>query len=184
MALARTDLVTRDDYQLLPETGPRYQLIEGELYMAPAPNRFHQDISQNIEFVLRKYLEQNPIGKMYHAPFDVYLSDYNVFQPDIIFVAHSRRNILTPAGAEGAPDFVVEILSPRTAHIDTDLKPKIYKGTGVKELWIVDPKAKTISVFYLQKDPDRPAAVYSHRDEFTSPCFPSLAIRASEIFKQ
>ena len=184
MALARTDLVTRDDYQLLPETGPRYQVIEGQLYMAPAPNRFHQDISQNIEFLLRKYLERNPIGRMYHAPFDVYLDDYNVFQPDIIFVSTRRRNILTPAGAEGAPNFVVEILSPRTAHIDTDLKPKIYKGTGVEELWIVDPKAKTISVFYLQKDADKPADVFGQRDEFTSPCFPGLTFRGRDIFKQ
>lgn len=184
MALASTDLVTADDYQLLPETGPRYQLIEGELYMAPAPNRFHQDISQNIEFILRKYLEQNPLGRMYHAPFDVYLSEHNVFQPDIIFVSNQRRNILIPAGAEGAPNFVVEILSPRTAHLDTDLKPKIYKGTGVEELWIVDPKAKTIAVFFLQKDAEKPAATFGDRAEFTSPTFPGLAIRAVEIFKQ
>ena len=176
--------MTRDDYQLLPETGPRYQVIEGQLYMAPAPNRFHQDISRNIEFILLKYLEVNPIGTMYHAPFDVYLDDYNVFQPDIIFVSNRRRNILTPSGAEGAPEFVVEILSPRTATIDTDLKPKIYKGTGVEELWIVEPRAKTVSVFYLKKDVDEPSGIFGQPDEFTSPCFPGLTFKGAEIFKQ
>jgi Uma2 family endonuclease len=184
MALAKTDLVTADDYQLLPETGPRYQLIEGELFMAPAPNRFHQDISRNLEFVLLKYLERNPIGKLYHAPFDVYLSEHNVFQPDIIFVAKNRYNIFIPAGAEGAPNFVVEILSPRTAHLDTDLKPKIYKGTGVEELWIIDPKAKTIAIYYLQRDAEKPAAVFGETDQFTSPHFPGLDFQAKEIFKQ
>jgi Uma2 family endonuclease len=184
MALAKADLVTRDDYQLLPETGPRYQVIEGELFMAPAPNRFHQDISRNIEFILLKYLEAHPIGILYHAPFDVYLNDVNVYQPDILFVSDKRRGILTDAGAEGGPDFVVEILSPRTAQLDTDLKPKIYKATGVEELWIVDPKAKTIAAHYLQRQDQTPPAVFGQRDEFTSPCFPGLTFRAVEIFKQ
>ena len=66
-------LLTVDDYRALPETGPRYQLIEGDLYMAPAPNRFHQDISRNLQFELHTYLKTNPIGKLYDAPLDVYL---------------------------------------------------------------------------------------------------------------
>ncbi len=77
-------LLTVENYKILPETGPRYQLIEGDLYMAPAPNRYHQDISRNLEYILLDYLEEHPIGKLYDAPFDVYLDDYNVFQPDIL----------------------------------------------------------------------------------------------------
>jgi Uma2 family endonuclease len=118
MALAQEALFTRSDYQFLPESGPRYQVIEGQLCIAPAPNRCHQDISRNIEFILLKYLEKHPIGKMYHAPFDVYLDDHNVFQPDIAIFSNQRLPVLTDAGAEGAPDFVVEILSPRTAQSD------------------------------------------------------------------
>src|SRR5437588_6676657 len=106
-------LLTAHHYRLLPENGPRYQLIEGALYMAPAPNRYHQDISRNLEYILLDYLEEHPIGKLYDAPFDVYFDKHNVFQPDIVFVSKSRLSILTKAGAEGAPDFVVEILSPR-----------------------------------------------------------------------
>src|SRR2546428_4377823 len=118
MALAQTPLLTAEDYRLMPETGPRYQLIDGELFMAPAPNRYHQDISRNIEFILMKYLESHAAGKLYYAPFDVYLTEHNVFQPDIVFVANDRLPILTDAGAEGAPNLVIEILSDSTAHLD------------------------------------------------------------------
>jgi Uma2 family endonuclease len=184
MAVAKNLRLNADDYQKLPETGPRYQLIEGELYIAPAPNRYHQDISRNIGYMLLRYLEVNPVGVMYHAPFDVYLDEYNVFQPDILFVANDRRHILTPRGVEGTPNFVVEILSPRTAHIDTDLKARVFATSGVEELWIIDPNDRTIEVFYLQKDANAPAAVWDEHAEFSSPCFPGLRIKAVEIFKQ
>src|ERR1700738_2881870 len=99
--------LTVENYKLLPETGPRYQLIEGDLYMAPAPNRFHQDISRNLEVALAIYLSEHPIGVLYDAPFDVYLSEIDVFQPDLLVVLNENRGILTDAGAEGPPDFVV-----------------------------------------------------------------------------
>src|SRR5260370_41505593 len=114
--------LTVDEYKNLPETGPRYQLIEGELYLAPAPNRFHQDISRNIQGALDRYLEANPIGIRYDAPFDVYLTETDVFQPDLIVVLNASRSILTDAGAEGAPDIVFEILSHMTSKIDLVLK--------------------------------------------------------------
>ena len=69
--------------------------------MTPSPSRYHQDISQNIVFILLKYLEKHPIGKIYHAPFDVYLSEINVYQPDILFVSNRSFEILTEQGAEG-----------------------------------------------------------------------------------
>ena len=90
--------LTVAEYKNLPETGPRYQLIEGDLYMAPAPNRFHQDISRNLEVVLANYLSSYPIGVLYDAPFDVYLSEIDVFQPDLLIVLNENRAILTDAG--------------------------------------------------------------------------------------
>jgi len=182
MALAEEVLFTTADYQLLPETGPRYQVIEGQLCMAPAPNRYHQDISKNIEFILLKYLEKHPVGKMYHAPFDVYLDDHNVFQPDIAFFSKERHSVLTDAGANGAPDFVVEILSPRTAQLDQVPKRRVYARAGVDELWIISPVKQMIEVFLLQKDADQPAAIHGPKARFTSACFPSLTFRGKEIF--
>jgi len=92
MAIAQAPLLTADDYRLMPETGPRYQLVEGELIMSPAPNRYHQDISRNIEFLLLKYLEKNPIGEVYDAPFDVYLGEHSVFQPDLVRCNRMPKN--------------------------------------------------------------------------------------------
>lgn len=184
MTAVQVEPLTVEDYRMMPETGPRYQLIEGELFMAPAPNRFHQDISLNIVLILGGYLEKHPVGKLYEAPFDVYLDEFNAHQPDIVFIAKANYAILTDAGAEGAPDFIMEILSPKTAFLDKKLKRKVYARSGVKELWFVDPDVKTVQVFFLQKDPERPTASYSEKDTLTSPHFPGLKIKGAKIFKR
>jgi Uma2 family endonuclease len=114
-------LLTADDYRALPGTGPRYQLIEGDLYMAPAPNRFHQDISRNLQFELQSYLKANPVGKLYGAPFDVYLDEHNVFQPDLIVVLNEHAGVLG-------------ILSEN----DQRSKIPVYAAARIKEVWIVD----------------------------------------------
>ncbi len=174
--------LTVEDYRLLPETGPRYQLIEGDLFMAPAPDRFHQDIVGNLYHLLRTYLKKRPIGRVYTAPFDVYLDDINAVQPDVLFVAKGN-DILTAQGARGAPDFVVEVLSPKTAHLDKKSKRHVYARSGVNELWLIDPDTETIHVYSLQKDAEKPTKVYSARDTFTSPTFPGLKFKGSAIFK-
>ena len=184
MALTQPILLTVDDYRAMPETGPRYQLIEGDLIMSPVPNRYYQDISRNLEFLLLKFLEKHPIGKLYDAPFDVYLDQYNVFQPDILFVAKERRSILTEAGAEGAPNLVIEILSPRTAILDKESKRKVYAREGVEELWILDPAEKTLALFQLQEDPAEPQAVYRLKQSFSSACLPGLKLHVRDIFRE
>jgi Uma2 family endonuclease len=129
-------------------------------------------------------LEQNPRGELYHAPFDVYLSENDVFQPDIVFVTKSNYRVLTDAGIEGTPDLVVEILSSSNAYLDKKAKLRVYARTGVKELWIVDPETKMVHVYDLQKDPQHPAATYVEKDAFTSPHFPGLQISCATIFKR
>jgi len=175
-------LLTVEDYRNLPETGPRYQLIEGDLYMAPAPNRYHQDISRNLELIIGNWLKKHPIGKLYDAPFDVVLDEFDVFQPDILFVSKERASILTDAGAEGAPDFIVEILSPRTARLDLDNKRKMYARHGVTELWIIDPEPRRILVYRFKENPAEPVEVRSEGDLIESALFPGLRIDTREIF--
>jgi Uma2 family endonuclease len=152
--------------------------------MSPAPNRYHQVISRNIEYLLLKYLEKNPVGELYHAPFDVYLSDNDVFQPDIVFVRRKNFDVLTDAGIEGTPDFVVEILSPSNAYLDRQAKLRVYARTGVTELWLVDPETRSVQVFLLQKDATNPASTYREVDHFTSAQFPGLSISGAEIFRK
>lgn len=182
MPVAEHLLHTVEDYLNLPEAGPRYQLVEGQLIMAPAPNRFHQDISRNLEFILLMYLKQHPLGKVYDAPFDVYLDDINVFQPDLLFVTNEKLSIFSKRGAEGAPDLIVEILSPGTARLDRINKLKVYAAYGVPELWMIDPDAMRIEVYELPKDTRRPARMHVAGEEFECAFFPGLRIRVDEVF--
>lgn len=176
--------LTYHDYYSLPEHGPRYQLIEGELHMAPAPNRFHQTVSRNLEGILLSYLKTNKIGILYDAPFDVQMTDLNVYQPDILVLKNSRRSLLTKQGLRGAPDFVVEILSPATSELDLGVKREIYARCGVEELWIIEPDARQISVYRLQENRETPAATHSENARFHSTLFPGLEFIASEIFAE
>lgn len=174
--------LTVDDYKVLPETGPRYQLIEGSLYMAPATSRYHQHISRNIEFVILKWIEGGGGGEIYDAPFDVYLDNENVFQPDLSYVSPRNLGILTDAGAEGAPDLVIEILSARTRKIDLGPKKKVYARSGVRELWIVDPEPRTLAQFDLTNSVETPVRQLTEEGSLTSEILPGLTIEAATIF--
>jgi Uma2 family endonuclease len=176
--------LTVENYKLLPETGPRYQLIQGDLYMAPAPNRFHQEISRNLGFELHSYLKHNPIGKLFDAPFDVYLDEINVFQPDIIIVLNERLGILTEEGAEGAPDLVVEILSPKTRRLDLANKKQEYARAGVKELWIIDPEPRTVTMHRFNPDGSDMVTELDENQILKSPLLPGWSLLASALYER
>jgi len=177
-------LLTINDYRALPETGPRYQLVEGNLYMAPAPNRFHQDISRNLQFELHSYLKSNPIGRLYDAPFDVYLDEYNVFQPDLIIVLNEHADILTEAGAEGVPDLIVEILSPKTRRLDLVSKKRVYAIRGVRELWIVDPESRVVATHCFAEGGTESVSEIAESGVLTSALLPGLKISAQLLYER
>src|SRR3990167_1134525 len=137
---------TYDDY-LKTSDDRRYELIEGELYMTPSPITNHQRISRKIEFLLEKFVTENDLGEVFYAPYDVYLDDENVVQPDIMFISKGRSKIIGEKNLQGAPDLVVEILSESTAYRDLIQKKKLYAKFGVKEYWIVVPEEKTIDIY-------------------------------------
>ncbi len=176
--------LTVEDYKVLPEAGPRYQLIEGDLHMAPAPNRYHQHNSRNLEFLILDWINQGfaPGAEVYDAPFDVYLDNTNVFQPDILYVAPDNTGILTEAGCEGAPDLIIEILSPRTRQLDVGPKKAVYASHGVKELWVIDPESKWIEVFELAVSVETSAHRYGETDRFETRLLPGLVIDAAKVF--
>jgi Uma2 family endonuclease len=183
MELAESLAITVHDYMGMPEGPPYYQLIDGELYMSPSPNWRHQDIGGNLYKKISIYLEKHDIGRVFIAPLDVCLTEINVFQPDVFFISNQRKKILGERHVEGAPDFIVEILSKTTAHLDRGHKRKIYARTGVKELWFVDLDLKQIEVYDLKKSADTPMATYSGQEKVTSPIFPGLKFSLSEIFR-
>ena len=142
--------VTYDDYARLPE-GAAYQLIQGELIMAPAPLPTHQDTVGNIFVALTNFAHSRKIGRVFVAPIDVYLGPGDTLQPDVIFISRERFAIIGEKKVEAAPDLVVEVLSPGTAYYDLKKKKRLYEQAGVREYWVVDRLDKSVEVFVLEK---------------------------------
>ena len=183
MSLNANIKFTYEDYKSLPESETRrYELIEGELIMVPSPNEYHQRVSGRLEFILRAFVEDKNLGRVYDAPFDVVFSEEDVVQPDILFVSKERFSIITEEEIRGAPDLVVEIFSPATAERDRTYKKTLYARHGVKEYWIVDPEEKTIKVMALGKAGFESSGSYGKRDTLRTSTFPGLAINLSEVF--
>jgi Uma2 family endonuclease len=138
-------------YKSLPE-GTLAELIDGILYMSPAPSLQHQDVLGELSMLIRMHVKKNQLGKVYFCPCDVYLDDIsNAVQPDLLFIAADNRNVSFLAnGVHGAPDFVIEILSPGNANHDWKTKMSLYERFRVKEYWIVDPHSKETTGFLLK----------------------------------
>lgn len=170
------------DYKLLPEGAP-YQLIEGELVMTPSPTTFHQIISGNINEKLRAFVKKRGAGLVLFAPIDIYLDDENAYQTDLVYVSKQRRDIIKDDGIHGAPDMVIEILSPSTAYYDIKKKFKIYEKFGVKEYWIVDPEMKNVELFTLaEQGKFLLSAAYSEQGTVKSGVLSGFEMTLEEIF--
>ena len=171
---------TYRDYLLLPE-GDRRELIEGDFHAVPAPSIWHQTIVANLGMALRDFVKRNRLGAVLWAPTDVVLSPESVVQPDILFISNERRGIITEDNVSGAPDLVVEILSPSTAERDRELKRALYARCGVREYWLVDPEDSSVEVMALEEaGVDSTRAFTSGRVE--SAVLPELGVPLAEIF--
>ena len=145
MALSQ---ITWQDVQQLPDDGNRYEAIEGELYVTPAPTLRHQRISRRLFLALHELLGDPGHGELFYAPTGVeFPATEEGVQPDLVFVSNERRGILTDRWIRGAPDLVIEILSPTTAHRDRGVKRKLYERQGVEQYWIADPDSATVEVW-------------------------------------
>ena len=182
MIAAQTGRLTVEDYRKLPEDDWRYQLIDGEIVMSPSPQFFHQRILMNLVRLLSPHVEANNLGLVLFAPLDFYLDEHNVYQPDVFFVSRERQGIFQEDGMHGAPDFVAEVLSRRTARYDLNAKRAGYARGGVRELWLVYPETKKVDVFHFEKNAETPLASYSLGEIFHSPLFPGLDLPTNAIF--
>jgi Uma2 family endonuclease len=145
MATAR---ITWQDTLRMPEDGKRYEAIDGELYVTAAPFRRHQRVSLNLATALHALLDASGLGWVYHAPIGVeFPKTEEGVQPDIVFVSRLRDSVLVKEGIRGAPDLVIEILSPSTAGRDRTIKKKLYERQGVGQYWIVDPDAESVEIW-------------------------------------
>ena len=169
------------DYMALPDD-QRYELLDGELILAPSPTSRHQFIQMFLAATLFQFVEEHGLGRVVAAPLDVVLSDSNVAQPDLLFISHRRASIVTRPNIQGAPDLAVEILSPSTAGRDRGQKLDIYARYGVGEYWIVDPEAETVEIHVLRGDTLDLQAAYRRGQPLESPILPGLTIELTQIF--
>ena len=174
--------VTYFEYSTLPETGPRYQLVEGELIMTPAPSYRHQTVQVRLTVALYNFAEPRGLGIVRGSPLDVILSQDSSPQPDVVYVSAARRSIIAPEGLRGAPDLCIEVLSERTKSLDRVAKRALYARHGVTEYWIVDPDANTVDLYRLQEDPNEPAIKLTASDTLTTALLAGFTLDLRAIF--
>ena len=172
---------TYEDYKHTPED-KRYELIDGELILAAAPRRAHQRTDMRLGNRLYSFVEEHDLGEVYSAPFDVVLTDTDVVQPDLLFVSKERLHIINDDNIRGAPDLIVEILSPSTAGRDRTTKRTLYARHGVKEYWLVDTDARNITVMFLGEQGYEIMGTYGEGQTLTSPTLEGFTLHLSEIF--
>jgi Uma2 family endonuclease len=172
--------LTYEDLLQMPADGNRYEVIDGELFVTAAPMKKHQKLSKRLAELLYEQ-EKAGMGEMYYAPVDVRLFTNGIVQPDLLFIRRDRLDIYRPSGlVEGAPDLVVEILSPSTRNTDLVHKAAMYAREGVPEYWIADPDAPALTVYALRDG--RYAPVPAEPGTARSLVLPDLVVDLAPLF--
>lgn len=173
---------TYQDYAALPDDGRRYEIVNGVLFMTPAPNMSHQDAVGQIFFYLQKHVRMAQLGKVYVAPFDVALSPKLVVQPDVAVILNANLEKVTTTRIIGAPDLVVEVASPSTAIYDRHNKLEAYASAGVPEYWIVDPASCTVEVLSLEDRKYYSLGIFQSKAILPSKVVPELDVHVEQFF--
>lgn len=172
---------TYDDYVKLDDN-KRYELIGGELIMTPSPDFCHQTILYKLTNLIGNFVDQNNIGILRFAPLDVCLDEFNVVQPDILFISNKRKNIIKEKCIKGVPDLVIEVLSESSLQKDKIEKKELYERFRVREYWIVDPKNRAVEIYILKDNKYTLWKIFHGRDVVISRVIKRLKISLKEIF--
>ena len=175
--------LTHADYLLFPEDGQRHQLIDGEHVVTPAPRLRHQLAVGNLYVMLAVFVREHRLGRVVLSPMDAILSEHDVVQPDVLFVRTGNEAILQD-WVRGAPDLVVEVLSPSTRRLDEIRKRDVYERFGIAEYWLVDPDAQAIKVYRLAGGSYGRGVLLSARDgdALGSPQLPGFEAPVAAVF--
>ena len=179
--------LTYEDFVLFPDDGKRHELIDGEHYVTPSPNTAHQRISGSLYLLIASWLEDHPIGRVYYAPYDVVFSNFDVVEPDLLYLSNERAaDVVTPQHVRGAPEIVVEIASPGTRKRDETIKRRLYERAGVSEYWVVDPDVEVIRIYRRDQETFDRAIELSREahDVLTTALLPGLDMRLARIFRE
>ncbi len=183
MANVNTAILTYEDYRNAPDD-ERCELLDGQLVMIAAPNIAHQIASGELFRFLSDFVDKGGLGRVFIAPTDVVLSDTNVAQPDLVFVSKGRMSIVGADNIQGAPDLVVEVISPSDRARDMVRKRDIYAWHGVGEYWIADPEAHSVRVMVLEGDAYRVTGEYDIGDVLASRTLEGIDLQVGEVFAE
>jgi Uma2 family endonuclease len=143
--------LTYADLVATPADGKRYEIIDGKLYVNASPSTYHQQVSRRLQYQLYTQIELTGRGQVIDAPMDVLLGVNDIVEPDLIVILQARRAIIKEPNIQGAPDLLVEILSPSTRGVDRGEKRRLYERSGVPEYWLVDPETNTVDQLVLER---------------------------------
>ena len=172
---------TEADYFALPETNRIIELANGELSMPPAPGIGHQNAARALFRALDRFVQANGLGEVYFAPVDVRLFPGTIRQPDVLFLREEHRERITERYIDGPPDWVAEVISEGTRHVDEEVKTTEYASAGVPEYWLVDPEDKTIRVHVLEGNAYRLAAIYRPGQVARAETLPGFEIAVNRV---
>lgn len=181
MAVAARKRYTYSDFLRFPDDGNRHEILDGQWIMTPPPTTDHQRIIINLIDILSPRIRARKLGLLLPSPVGVVLSQTRIVQPDLLFVAKTRESIVRKDAVHGAPDLLIEVLSPSTASLDRGRKPKAYEDTGVREYWIVDRDARTVEVHGFGRSPK--LRVLQTGQSFESDVLTGLTVRVNEVFR-
>jgi Uma2 family endonuclease len=185
MATKIEPMLTVADLDVMPEDNNRYEIIEGELLVSRAPSLLHQSVSGKLLASILSYLIQNPIGDTWATP-RVIFNEFNGVVPDLVFVSKKRRNEIAAGDRiTGAPDLVVEIVSPGPDNERRDrvIKRQQYARFGVREYWIVDPAGRTIDIYCLEGHVLNLAATFGEDGDISSVVLPGYSCRVGDVLR-
>ncbi|MCK6623107.1 MAG: Uma2 family endonuclease [Calditrichaceae bacterium] len=158
----------------------RHEIIEGEHIMSPSPRIPHQEIVRKLTIFLSKYVEETKLGRIFVSPVDVVFHESDVCVPDLVFVSTENLAIVREENIQGAPDLVIEVLSPGSEKRDREVKYKRYAYYGVKEYWIVDPERRLVEVYDLAAN--QLLQVVPKIQPLSTPLFPDLDLDLATVF--
>lgn len=184
MAVNVNQKLTYDEFQALPRDGSkRFELIEGEVFMTPSPNTKHQRAVGRLFRALADHVEKHRLGEVFIAPYDIVFSQWTALEPDLLFIQKDRSGIVTDANVQGAPDLVIEVLSPSNKAHDRKRKLREYEKAGVAEAWYLDPEERTGEILNLGADGIYAVtAVLSGNNSISSRAVPGFSIALDGIF--
>jgi Uma2 family endonuclease len=174
---------TYADYCVLPQDFNRHEIIDGDHVVTPSPTTRHQSVLADLTSLLNAHVKTHGLGVVLAAPMDVLLAPTSIVQPDLLFISKERHGIIKEANIQGAPDLVVEVLSPSTAAIDRGGKMALYARYGVAHYWILDARHLSLETYEIREGEYELTSQFKKDDPVTVRLFPDLPISLAELGK-